>query len=1004
MGRVYLARDHQLDRDVAVKVLSPNILHEERAKVRFVTEARAAAALDHPHIATIFEIGQADGERLFIAMQYYEGETLEQRIERGPLPAEKAVGYAKQILLGLQAAHQKKIVHRDIKPANLIITQPGRIKIVDFGIARMADHDHVSIGQIAGTMAYMSPEQAQGLEIDHRTDLWSLGVILYEMLTRVRPFQGEYLDSIRYAILNDIPDPLTNHLDQVDPAIQLVVDRLLSKSCDDRYQDAAEVIADLERVIEGVNRQSGSGDSRRDNERLPENLPSYLSSFVGRERELKQVLGILANTRLLTITGTGGAGKTRFSLLVASAIQLQFEHGVAFVPLATVRDSDLVLSTIAQSLRVREMEGASIRDRLIDYLRDKNGLLILDNFEQVLAAGEVIADILSECASLSILVTSRFSLRIQGEHEFPLPALSLATLAPGQSIEQIKQCESVALFEQRARAIKPSFSLDAANIENVVHICNRLDGLPLAIELAAARIKVLPPRAILERLDQRLYLLTGGSRDLPERHRALRETIAWSYDLLSKEEKRLFRWSSFFSGDYTFEAAEYVGNILSKNSMNVLDRLGALVDKNLIVQDETPGGEGYFYALETIKEFGLECLVASGEESLVRAVHKDYYLSLVERVAPLLTGPSQGYWLNRLEREHNNIRSVLDAAITTDVSVAVRLGVGLWRFWLIRGYFNEGLSYIEHVLGYLEEGDDPLLRSRLLAAGGTLAHNCGQFRKSLLLYEKNLSVCRTLNDKSGLAQAQNHLGWVSWRLSEYAAAKEYSGEGLRLFEELQDQPGIARSHSNLGWVAQYEGDFDKARAHFEQAFDIYHALNDKRNAAFMKNCLGWAWATSGDMDRGCRMLEDALLDFRSIKDKQLTAFTEGRLGVLAHAQGDFERSRDHLEKRCLLIFRQIGDAWGAGFASAGLGRVLQDCGAYAEAEELYFESLSIRKGIEDTFGIAESFCRIAELKRLTNDLKEAADYYKKSLDLRRQIGDKHGQAECLKGLKMLQSE
>ena len=998
MGQVYLALDHRLERHVALKMLSPQLSYDESAKNRLMSEARAAAALDHPHVATIFEVGEADGNRLFISMGYYEGETLAHRIERGPIGVAESSSIVRQVLLGLEAAHEKRIVHRDIKPANLIITPGGRVKIVDFGIAKVAGRDQASQGRIMGTAAYMSPEQSQGLDIDHRTDLWSVGVVLYEMVAGSKPFKGDFLEAVKYEILYGTPPPLSEFSDEVDQEFQRVVDRLLAKSKEQRYQRAREVIEDLDRLSARLQQENRQGKNKV--ERLPFNLPSYVSSFVGRENELSEVVDLLDRARLITITGTGGAGKTRFSLFVAEVVAPKFEGGVAFISLAGLRDAGRVVSTIAQTLEVRAMEGVSLEQRLVDALRNTKALLILDNFEHVLDARELVSTLLAECNDLSIVVTSRFSLRIRGEHEYPLPALSIARYSADDSLQNLKRCESVALFEQRARAIKPSFAVDEHNISAVLQICRRLDGLPLAIELAAARIKVLPPRVILERLGQRLNLLTTGAKDLPERHRTLREAIAWSYDLLEKEEKRLFRIFSVFGGPFMLEAAEFVGNRLGVNSEDILDGLESLVDKNLVIQEESAWGDVYFYTLETVREFGQECLVASGEQAPTRFAHQEYYLSFAESGAPHLGGPDQKYWLDRFEKDHPNFRLALDLSAPGEETVcpAARIAAALWRFWLIRGYLNEGMTYLSKVLGLLPESENLNLRGRLLSAQGTLAHNCGQFRRAQSLYLDHLSVCRSLGDSEGIAQAHNNLGWAKWRLSEYADAIAYSEEGLRLHEEGKNAAGEAAAHTNLGWIAQHQGRFDAAQLYFERALEAQIARDDERNIAFAKNCLGWAIAASGDLYRGYGLLREALRVFEGIEEKQLTAFSQSRLGVLAHAQGEMEEAKYRLQQEGLPAFRTIGDAWGVGFVASGLGHVLFDEGDFSVAADLYDRSLTIRREIEDRWGEAEICCRIAELRLATKTPEAALPLYIDSLRIRKKIGDRHGQIESLEGV------
>ncbi|MCZ6779568.1 MAG: protein kinase, partial [Acidobacteria bacterium] len=679
MGMVYLAHDDKLDRHVALKFLSPHLSASEEAKARFITEARAAAAIDHPHIATVHEIGETGENQLFIAMAYYEGETLKQKIARGPLPVEEALYMAIQVADGLAAAHRKGVVHQDIKPSNLLVTDEGKVKIVDFGLAKVAGADLTGMGLRMGTVPYMSPEQASGEAVDHQTDLWSLGVVLYEMLTGERPFRGDYEQALIYSILNESPEPLGQYLTGAHATLQAVLDRLLDKDTRTRYQQATDLITDLKQVASGGASPADEARQPKRREGLPNNLPASLTSFVGREREIEQVKTLFARTRLLTLTGTAGTGKTRLGLCVATDLAADFEDGVCFVPLAPITDPGLVASTIAQVLGVREMGAVPVRERLVSFLQETHGLLILDNFEQVVEAAPLVVGLLEACPNLKILVTSRASLHVQGEHEFLVPPLALPDSGRLPSSERLAHYEAVALFVERAQALRPDFTLTRDNASAVAEICIRLDGLPLAIELAAARIKVLSPRAILGRLQHRFDLLTSGGRDVPARHRTLREAIAWSYDLLTKDEKKLFRRLAVFVGGHTVEAAAAVCRTLQGQNVEVLDGLASLVDENLLRQEEQPDGEPRFFMLETIREFSLECLVASGEEVGARRAHLDFFLDLAERAEPQLTGPQQATWLDRLEREHDNLRAAVDFALVVEggAAVAARLGVAL---------------------------------------------------------------------------------------------------------------------------------------------------------------------------------------------------------------------------------------------------------------------------------------------------------------------------------------
>jgi predicted ATPase/DNA-binding CsgD family transcriptional regulator len=640
-----------------------------------------------------------------------------------------------------------------------------------------------------------------------------------------------------------------------------------------------------------------------------------------------------AEVHLLTFTGPAGVGKTRLALEVARKLLGQFEDGIYFVPLATIRTPDLVVSTTAQALGLKEASYRPALERLQAYLKEKQLLLLLDNFEQVIVAAPLVAELLSACTKLKVLVTSRAALHLQGEYEFPVLPLAVPDLGRLPETEALSKFGAVALFIHRAQALKHDFALTRENARAVAEICVRLDGLPLAIELAAARAKLLSPQALLGRLDRRLQLLTGGSSDLPARHQTLRNAIEWSYNLLDFGEQRLFRQLAVFVSGCTLEAVEAVcGGVLNPkpdgpklvtrgSAFAVLNGAASLLDKSLIQQVELADGEPRLVMLETIRDYALECLETSGEVAETRQAHANYYLALAEKAETRITGVGQVAWLDRLENDYGNLRAALEWSLECgNVATALRFGGALWRFWLVRGYLNDGRRWLREALA--RSGDAPSsVRAKALNGAGMLALNQGEYARAAALCGESLVSFRRLEDKRGVASALNGLGQVAlfWQ-TDYALARSLYQERLAIFRELGDEWGMAHSLERLGFVSWLDGRHGPARSLYEESLSIYGKLGISQGIANSLVGLGHVTLSEGDHRLAHSRYEEALAIYSELRDRPGIAWALFGLGQVALEVGDHSQAGTRYESS-LKILCALGDKWFTTLCLVGLAGV-----------------------------------------------------------------------------------
>lgn len=626
---------------------------------------------------------------------------------------------------------------------------------------------------------------------------------------------------------------------------------------------------------------------------IPNNLPVQNSSFLGREREIAEVRELLGQARLLTLTGPGGTGKTRLSLQVAADALDRFPDGVYFVALAPIGDAELVAPTIAQEIGIANRGGLEPLDRLREHLRERTMLLVLDNFEQVASAAPVVGELLTSAARLTVLVTSRAVLHLYGEREYPVPPLGLPDPLRDRNVEAISQYEAVRLFIERAVAVKPDFRVTNENAPAVAQIAVSLDGLPLAIELAAARIRVLTPDAMLQRLAHRLSLLSGGARDLPERQQTLRGAIGWSHDMLDDAERRLFAGMSVFVGGAGLEAVESVC-ATDDGGEDLLDVLSSLVDKSLVRQVTDARGQPRFGMLETIRDFALEQLERSGDATDLRRRHARLFAGLVETARPQLLGAQKREWLDRLEDEHDNLRAAISWAVDNDEpELALRMTAGLWRMWQMRGYLVEGFEQVRRALAMAGAEHETVLRADALEALGGLAWWKGELGPAREAYDACLALRRAQGDRRATAEAIYNLSFTfafSGSDADYVRGEELTNEARALFEEIGDKAGVAKvmwAFANLGWTTNQ---LSAARDAGLQALPIFRELDDEFMVGWTLYDLGVVAVKLRTLDEARLHLSEALEIFAAARDVSGYVLVLDAVAALAEAQGDRQRA------------------------------------------------------------------------------------------------------------------
>ncbi len=733
----------------------------------------------------------------------------------------------------------------------------------------------------------------------------------------------------------------------------------------------------------------------------PNNLPVQLTTFVGRERDMAEVIRLLSLSRLLTLTGPGGGGKTRLAIQVAAEALAEHADGVWLVELATLTDPGLLPQTVAMALPVREQPGRSPMATLAEYLTSKNLVLILDNCEHLIRACAFLAEeLLHTCSRLRILVTSREALQIPGEVIYAVPSLSLPE-SGRPSMDDLRRSEAGRLFVERAILARAGFTLQDAEAATLAQICRRLDGNPLAIELAAARVKVLSIQEIAARLDDMFRLLTEGGRTTLPRHRTLEATIDWSHDLLTVQEKILFRRLSGFVGGWPLAAAEEVCAGDGIEAADVLDLQTRLVEKSLVIA-ESQVEESRCRMLETIREYSRAKLAQSGEAAQIHRRHLEWFLSLAERAKPELRGPNQTVWLNRLHADHDNFRVALKTSLTeVATDEGLRLAGALARFWYRRGHLIEGRMWLESVLAHGGSAPAPV-RAEALYVAARLATRLSDYDAARAFDEESLRIFRKIGDNRGMAESLHALARLPAVRGDYTTARPLYEESLAIFRELGDRRGIAMVSIDLGWVTHMLGEIEVSQPLLEESLAITRELGERLNIGAALHALGWARKDRADYTVAQLLLEESVGIFQQLGDEWYTAVSLSGLGAIACLRGRHDEAR-RLYEDSLRVLGEVGGRNKMAESLQGLGDVMYALGDLAASRRYYAESLTAYRELDHKWGGAEALGGLGWVALRQADQAGARLLFEESLKLSREAANKRSTACALWGFGKLAS-
>lgn len=904
MGVVYLALDPKLGRQVAVKVIAERLTQDPEWSARFTREARILASLNHPNIAIIHSL-EKDGELDFLTMEHIQGQSLAKLIASGTLSVPDALSIGRQIARGLEAAHTAGVIHRDLKPLNVMVTPDGHVKVLDFGLATNmqdaidtvgiipthteprdgapidANEEHTvaidpgsllgsgerSPGRgastaLTGTPGYMSPEQIRGEPVDVTSDVWAFGCVLFECLAGARAFEGATpIDRLRRSIVG--PPDLSRLPERTPEAVRALIADCLQAERGHRPAGLARGREVLDAALIARSWERPSAREAAATGSTANNLPHELSSFVGRDRELVQIESALKDHRLVTITGVGGGGKSRLALRVGERMLPEFADGVWLVEFAPIADPALVPAAVAKVLQLPDAAGRSVTEEITRRLNGRRTLLLLDNCEHLIdAIARLVGPILSAAPETRVLATSREALGVSGEIVLSLPPLELPEPGAVASFESLASCEAIELFRRRAAQVTPTFALTAENAPLVAEICRRLDALPLAIELAAARLRALPLAEIAVRLDDRFRLLRATRRGEEARHQTLEALIDWSHSHLTEGEQRLFRRLAVFRGGWTLEAAEAVCADHQLEEWEVLDVLTRLIDKSLVVF----AGSRY-RMLETVREFALARLAATDEQSELRRRHHAHFLTFIESAAQALVGPDQADSLIRIDLEIDNLRSATRWATDEgETDGALAISGAMLRYWMIRALWREARDVLSRAMALPKAADYPRRLSMIWNGLASASFSLSDFSDAERCYLECAAVVRAHGPIERLPAVLQNLGNTYLSMGDHVRAESTFDEALALAppEDIWTTGMIQTNRGNLLLMSER---YEEASAAYQVALRCQQTMGDRINATLTTMHMGVVHLRQKRLVEARALLEQCVETFQEYRHR-----------------------------------------------------------------------------------------------------------------------------------------